>query len=220
MKKCPFCAEEIQDEAIICRFCNFDLKTRKPIQPQFSNAQKAETKSSVSDGVKLGCGMFIILPLIIIGALIILGIFFGMIGSSVQQRREKEIKRIIEGDDLKRKAKAVAESTELAARNILVNNDLRMAKRLVESFQKRERLQGCVLYGKEGKILAITERISKWQDENKPYIQEALASKQPHAGLEKLEEYSVYSYALPVLDEKDNILGIVEVIYGIGDKER
>lgn len=146
--------------------------------------------------------------LFILPILIIVAIIFTVFG--IMQVRFTE-ERLM--DDLKRKAKSVDESLELSARYILTNNDLRQANRLVEGFQKRERLQGCVIYDKEGQILAITERISDWKEKDKPYIKDIIETRNPRGSLEKFREYSVYSYILPVADDENNVLGLVEVIY-------
>ena len=51
-------------------------------------------------------------------------------------------------DDLETKAKAIAESMEITTQNALANDDLSTLNRLVQKFQKRKNLQGCVIYDK------------------------------------------------------------------------
>jgi len=76
-KQCPFCAETIKREARVCRFCGCNLETGQHQQashPKSVLQPTVNAESSVKSGVKIGVGMFIILPLMIIAALIIVGI--------------------------------------------------------------------------------------------------------------------------------------------------
>jgi sensor domain CHASE-containing protein len=77
-----------------------------------------------------------ILPLLIVVSVIFAA--FGIYQArSVQERLT---------DEVKRKAKAVAESMEMSAAQVLINGDIKKARRIVEKFEKRERLQGCIIY--------------------------------------------------------------------------
>jgi len=143
------------------------------------------------------------LPLIIIVSLVI--IIFGVI-----QVRYEEDKLM---DDLKRKAETVAESLELSAGYVLANNDQAGAQRLVKRFQNKKNIQGCALYDREGKLIAITERFRDWKDEEREYYRDALKNKEASDLLGKFKKIYVYSHIIPVLDDQGKILGMVEMIY-------
>jgi trehalose 6-phosphate synthase len=147
--------------------------------------------------------LLFILPILIIVAAAFTA--FGII----QVRFEEE--KLI--DDVKRKAKSIAESMELSVRHVLENNDLKNANYLVEKFQTRERLQGCVIYNKDGAVFAITRRFLDWKEKQKPYLIEAIRTKEPQGGIEQFKEYTLYSYVLPVVAEDSTLIGMVEIIH-------
>lgn len=140
--------------------------------------------------------------------LLIISVVFIILGAVLVHNEEERLL-----DDIQRKARAVAEAMDLSANHILANNDLYSAQRLVEKFQTRERLQGCVIYKKNGDILAITARLADWKEKDKPYIAEVLAGREPRGAIEKFKQSTFYSYAMPILDDKEEALGLVEVIY-------
>src|SRR5262245_1915929 len=59
-------------------------------------------------------------------------------------------------DELQRKVETLTESTAISAKYLLQSKDQAGMQALVETFEQRERIQGCLIYDKNGTLLAAT----------------------------------------------------------------
>ena len=75
---CPECHREISDKAESCPHCGFPLVVELTQAVESGQQLQVKAKSGIADGVKIGAGMFIVLPLLIGAALVVIFLLLGM----------------------------------------------------------------------------------------------------------------------------------------------
>jgi len=71
--KCPDCGHEVSDRAPTCPNCGAPIAAQPPTRATSAQVREVQARSGIADGVKIGCGMFIVLPILIVLGLIIFG---------------------------------------------------------------------------------------------------------------------------------------------------
>jgi len=153
--------------------------------------------------VKMKRFFLLILPVLII-------ILAGFAGITYFRDRAERLRMM---DELARKVKALAESSESMVLTSLKTKNYTQLKKFAGSFEKRERIQGALIYETAGKKVIISSSIKELEAVLKQEAVKAAKVKKSSDSVLETAAGGIYSYAVPVIDNNKYVLGAVVIAH-------
>jgi len=144
---------------------------------------------------------------------VLIFVFTALAGLTYLQDRLERARLL---DELHRKAKAIAESSEDMIAVAVISGNTRPIRRFAESFEKRERPQGAYIsISGTGKSVS-NKKAQKWEKLLADRSKSAFGLGKAVSSTDYFENTHIYSYTIPLKTDDKGIIGTLTIAYDTG----